>query len=145
MEEFEIKNLLSVSGMPGVYRFRGFLKNGNLVVERLTTGDRTNINPKKSQITKFGNVYIETNDGNIGLEQVIEKLYETENIPDFVVITPDEQRDFMQRVVPGYDKQKFKPYHMTKILGWFKDINIAVEILTNGYVDPYEEETKEEQ
>lgn len=144
MKEFEIKNLYAIHGKPGIYRYVGTVNKSNLLFSRLIDDKQKVLTSRNAGIVHFANVVVYTHDGQMPLEQVFERLYELKesgNIPeDFDNLTDDARASFMELAVPKFDGGQFKAYHMTKILKWFSEISVALDMLNDGVFDPYEKQ-----
>jgi hypothetical protein len=134
MEPFEIKDLYALNGQPGLYRFVGQAKSG-YVFSRLT--DPGKIVLQESGISRLNDVRIYTAAGEVTVESVIDRMYE---IADSGVHMPsnlssidngrwDSINDFMEEMVPRYDREQFKPYHMEKLIKWYHEVAAAVNML----------------
>lgn len=149
MEDFEIKQLVAINGMPGLYKIKSSVNiKDSVLVERLTQpGALTPVNYKRNQITPLNSVVIylkpdtvsvdtlgSSDKKTVPVERVIERLYELElegeAIPPNMASVPIAE-DFMELVVPNYDNTVFKKYHMDKILKWYAEISVALEMLEN--------------
>lgn len=143
MRDFEIPKLYSLHGHQGVFRFKGDLRGGKFLFERLIDPVKKIIMSDRTGISKFKDVsiYIKGQEEPVALESVIETLYEMADrgtgIPDNLEKLKSDQtckdtwptvEKFMEEVVPGYD-QRFKPYHMDKILKWYHEIVEALALI----------------
>lgn len=146
MESFEIKDLYSLQGKPGLYLFKGAVKGGH-VFTRLTEPGKTIV--FRENVTKISDVgvYVGTDkEETVLLETVFERMYELTDkgiiIPDSLIHINDrwnDVSDFMEEIVPNYNKTEFKPYHMEKILKWYSEMVKALDMLTTEVVDADEE------
>jgi len=145
MESFEIKDLCAVHGIQGVYRLKKRLRNG-IALSRLINPEQMVVVFAKDQkkITQFNNVgvYVKDQEEPNTLESVIETLYTMTDsgtdIPENLAHLGSDRacadtwptvEDFMEEVLPNYDRDRFKPYHMDKILKWYKEIIEALDML----------------
>lgn len=134
IEEFEIKDLCDVKGKPGLYLVKG-RTNAGVVMRRLTDPKRTVL--VKSGIMPFKDVVIyRSADDPVSLESVLERMYELQEdgveFPKNLAHLTDRwdgSHDLMEEVVPGYDPERFKPGHMDKILKWFTELCLALEMM----------------
>ena len=144
MEIFEIKELLTAKGKPGLWRLvklipaQRMARIQNLVTEELATVKVDTI----ASIEQY-KVYLKT--GEMSLENVfsfimsmVEKGDVTnEELSKYDDLTEDEKTKMMNRLVPDYDGDQFKHYHLSKIIKWYKEIDKALDILNEGLEDPY--------
>jgi hypothetical protein len=116
----ELKDIVSVSGMPGLHKIIGKNKNG-LIVE--TIGDNkkfaTNL---RQRVSVLADIAIYTEEGESKLWEVIKAIKAKddagETIPDSR-IENDEARAFMSSILPGYDTDKVYVSDMKKLYGWY--------------------------
>lgn len=145
MESFEIKDLCSIHGKQGVFRFKKQLRNG-IAFSRLIDPEQTVVvfDKDRKKISVFNNigVYIKDQKDPNTLESVIETLYAMEDagtvIPENLAQLEADQActdtwptiaDFMEEVLPNYDRDQFKPHHMDKILKWYTEITEALNLV----------------
>lgn len=143
MREFEIKELFTINGQGGLFRFKANLRNNAVMLERLTDPTQRVVlqNKDMCKLSKIDNigVYIVDQDDPLTLESVIETIYSMYDqeieIPTNLAVLGDRWSsidEFMEEVVPNHDRTKFKPYHMDKILKWFHEIVLALDMLNEA-------------
>jgi hypothetical protein len=141
METFEIKQLFSVVGESGLFKLVNFLdKINSAKLENLVDPNKTVV-AKRERLAKLDNIVIYTTTGKVSLESVLDTMMtisETEPLPDFSELSNEDKEKWMEKIVPGYDKLQFKPYHMVKIFKWYAEIDKALTILNANTEDPYE-------
>lgn len=151
MESFEIKELFAISGQNGLFKFKGKLRNNSIVMERLIDPKQRLLIPNKdiSKLSKIDNigVYVTDKDEPVKLETVLENIYSMRDqgidIPVNMTVIGDRWptvADFMEEVIPNHDSTKFKPYHMEKILKWYHEFVIALDML-DASLDAEDEQT----
>jgi hypothetical protein len=143
MESFEIKELYTLHGKPGLYKFVGQAKAGYLF-SRLTEPGKVVL--QDTGIGRLNDIRIYTTEGEVSVESVIDRMYEIADggikIPDNLAVLSDRWEsvsDFMQEMVPSYDSEQFKPYHMEKVLKWYHEISKALDMLDTDVLDEIEE------
>lgn len=140
MEPFEIKDLFAINGRPGLFRYKGKLRNGNNLFARLINENEKVLLTAKDngKIQHFANigVYITDQEDPITLESVLETLYamadDGTEIPANLALVGDRWdtiEDFMSEVIPNYDATKFKPHHMDKILKWYHEFVKGLDLM----------------
>ena len=140
MESFEIKELFAINGQSGLFKFKAKLRNNSIMMERLIDPKQRLLIPNKdmAKLSKIDNigVYVTDQDDPVTLESVIETIYAMGDkgieVPANLVVLGDRWatvEDFMEEVVPNHDRTKFKPYHMEKILKWYHEFVIALDML----------------
>ena len=136
-QEFDLKRLYAVKGLPHLWVFGAVLKNGSWVLKHAKTGHKQIIHDR-SKIQPFEHMAIHMEDGSKKpLEEVLNKLFEMEEagitIPKDLTQPPENVLNepfagkIMKAVIPGYDPNEFKPYHMETILKWFHEVCEVIE------------------
>ena len=125
MEALDFKNLFSIKGKPGVWKFKIRLVNGLIVFNSCGSDAYTVV--KDSSCTAIGDQVVHTNEGNLPVERVIDWLFADSTNPDFVSdfdsLSPEEKKTFMEKYAPNYDSTRFKEQHMSRIFKWFKELH----------------------
>lgn len=80
-------------------------------------------------------IVLEDDKGQLPLEKVFENLSTMEEEGTYIPPTarelsqPEEIEDFMEEMAPYYDRTRFKHHHVDKILGLYKEINTALDMV----------------
>jgi hypothetical protein len=131
----ELKDLIAISGYPGLFRFITQGRN-SIIVESLEDGKRISAysTSKMSTLEEIA-VYTETEE--MPLAEVLKKMYEfsggKEALPH--KSSNDEIREYFGNVLPDYDRDKVYVSDMKKIIHWY---NLLVKY---GLAGPGAEET----
>lgn len=115
----ELKDILSVSGTPGLYKIVAPAKGG-YIVESLTDGKRTSVSAAGTQSPMFlAEVGIFTTGEEMPLAEVFKKMKEHEG----AVADPkgDEKalKAYFKAVIPTVDEARVYTSHMKKIVNWY--------------------------
>ena len=100
----------------------------------------------KSKITTLADISIYTEEGEMKLQQVFEKLHEV--LGDAEAPTskaaPEELKALFAKAVPDYDADRFYVSHMKKVVDWYNEIKRFASL---EFTDPEvaEEETPAEE
>lgn len=136
-----LKEILSISGKPGLYKLVSQGKN-MLIVESLIDGKRIPTY-SKDKVISLGDIAIYTEKEEVPLSQVLESLKTLEN-GAVCQIDPkaDNQvlRNFMEKVLPEYDKDRVYPSDMRKLFAWY---NILVNAGITDFKQAEQKETAE--
>ncbi len=121
----DLKKILSVSGHPGLYRYLSQSKGG-VIVESLTDGQRGWFGPS-AKMTSLSDISIYTLTDEMRLQEVLEKIHEYLKDQDAPAAKskPQELADFFAIVIPDYDKERFYPSHMKKVVEWYHVLKMA--------------------
>src|SRR5690349_21396850 len=114
----ELKDILSISGQPGLFKLVAPSKGG-FIVESLTDGKRTSVSATGTIPPTFlAEVGIFTSDDDMPLAEVFKKMNEHKG--DAVDPKSDEKalRAYFKSVIPTYDEERVYPSHMKKIATW---------------------------
>jgi len=132
-----LKDILAISGMSGLYRFVSQGRNG-VIIEGLV--DKKRINASASaRVSALEDIAIYTDDKELPLKEVLRRIFQKEN--GGVAIDPklsdDKLKKYFEEVVPDYDREKVYTSDIKKVYTWY---NI---LLSQNMVD-LEEDPKEE-
>lgn len=116
----ELKEILAVSGTPGLYRYVAQGKGG-IIVESLSDGRRTMVGGT-TKVSALGDIAIFTASGEMPLGDLFQTLYDRQGGKAVEVTsksTPDELRSFMSSILPDYDTERVHQSDMKKIAQWY--------------------------
>ncbi len=133
-----LKDILAISGKPGLYRLVSQTNRG-IVVESLDTGVKTLIG-NSYKVSTLKDIAIYTDTGEKPLEEVFKAMYEVENGNAASVKekgSADEIKTYFEKVLPDYDKDRVYVSDMKKVIKWYN-------ILQKYGLLTFEEEGKEE-
>lgn len=139
----ELKDILAISGQPGLYKYVAQSTNG-VIVESLLDGRRSNATGS-SKVSALAEIAIFTDDEEIPLWRVFEALYENTGGRESISpkATPDQIKAKMAEIVPGYDRDRVHVSDMKKLFSWY---NILVNAgMTDFEVKEAEEESTVEE
>lgn len=133
----DLTKIISISGMPGLYKVIGSMKQG-AVVESLSDGKRFPTYPSH-KVSALSDITIYTKGENIPLPEVLKKIYEKEEGKETPALKPDseEMKKYFESVLPEYDKEKVHNSDIKKLVNWYN------ALLKSGLLEA--EEGKEEE
>lgn len=138
-----LKNILAISGKPGLYRLvsRG---NRNLIVETLCANPRRSPAFATDRIISLADIAMYTDEEDVPLHQVLNNIKAHEQAAQVTSInlktaTKDELFQFMDKVLPTFDRDRVHASDVKKLIQWY---NILIE---NGITDFDSEEKKAEE
>ncbi|MBO5456185.1 MAG: DUF5606 domain-containing protein [Muribaculaceae bacterium] len=132
-----LKTILSIAGRPGLFRLVNRGKN-MLIVEAIATGKRTPAYAH-DKVISLGDISIYTNDGDIPLGEVLEKVKVANNGVeiDIKAIGDDQAvRDYFETILPSYDQEKVYTTDIKKLLTWY---NLLLAAGISEFVEKEEE------
>jgi len=117
----KLEDLISVSGMPGLFKMAGNRSNG-LIVEDLDTGKRKFIPMRKHQFSPLDTIAVFTTQDSVALVEVLGKMNEVKaSIPPVSPKSDSETlRAYFNQIVPDHDPFRVYPKDIKKIIKWFQ-------------------------
>jgi hypothetical protein len=136
----ELKDIVSVTGAPGVYKVIAPTKNG-FIVESLIDGKRTSVTGTQTS-SNLADIAVFTTDEDLLLGEVFKKVNELKDT--LVDAKSDDKtlREFFKKVVPDYDESKVYPSHIKKIISWYNLLKDKIDF--SKVEEPAEGEAKGE-
>ena len=125
-----LKEILSVSGKPGLFKLVSQLKSG-FIIEDITTGKKVSIS-NSSQVSLLDNIAMFTFDKEVPLFEVFENIAKNEEYKETISHkSPDtELREFMSKSLPDYDSGRVYVSDIKKLAQWYNLLHKA------GYITP---------
>ncbi|MFW9597137.1 MAG: DUF5606 domain-containing protein [Paludibacter sp.] len=130
-----LKEILSISGKPGLYKLVSQGKN-MLIVESLVDAKRIPAY-SKDKVVSLGDIAIYTEDEEVKLGIVLESIKTKENGAQCSIDPKsdnDTLRKYMEEILPAYDKERVYPSDIRKLLNWYNSL------ISSGVVDFTEKE-----
>ena len=116
----KIKELIHVSGLPGLYKIGATRSNG-LIIEDIDTGKSKFASMRKHQFTPLSSVAIYTETDATELIKIFDSIAELENqipIPELNSAT-HLLFEYFGSILPDYDKERVMISDVKKILKWY--------------------------
>jgi hypothetical protein len=112
--------ITSISGMGGLFRMDVQRSNG-LVVHSLTEGWTRFVSSRKHLFTPLDNIAIYTDDDTVPLVEVMLTMRDKAGSlpPPDAKASPEAFKDYMEAIVPSYDRDKVYVSDMKKLVRWF--------------------------
>lgn len=137
-----LKDILAISGMSGLYKFVSQGRNG-VIIEGLVDKKRMNASAS-ARVSALEDIAIYTDDKEIPLKEVLRRIYQKENAKE--AIDPksdnDKLKKYFKEIVPNYDQEKVYVSDMKKVFTWY---NLLLSLnMIDLEEDPKEEEKTEE-
>lgn len=133
-----LKDILSISGHSGLYKLVA-QSSKSIIVESLETHQKMPVY-FTSKVSALEDIAIYTDDEEVPLAQVFEKIYKMENKGETSVSAKsanEDIKDYFGDVLPDYDKERVYVSDMKKVISWYN-------ILLKQNMLNFEEEKKEE-
>lgn len=115
----ELKEILSVSGKPGLYKVVAHTKSG-LIVESLIDKKRIPVYAS-DKISNLEDISIFTTDEDILLKDVLKLIFDKENGGPCIESKADDKKlkEYMEAVLPQYDKDRVYLSDIKKLFSWY--------------------------
>jgi hypothetical protein len=136
----DLKDILAISGYPGLYKFISQGRNA-IIVENLETKKRMSAFGSE-RISSLEDISVFTDDEDLPLVSVLKKIFEKEGDKPAIdpKSSPGELNNYFSEVVPGYDRNRVYTSDIKKIMMWY---NLLLKLDMVKFNE--EEEKKEEQ
>ncbi len=117
-----LKDLLSISGKPGLYRTVGQNKN-SLIVVSISDGKKMPVY-SAHKISALEDISIYTYEEDIPLKDVFSKIVEKENGGKAIShkASSKELKEYMTAVLPDFDEDRVYTSDLKKIFGWYNSL-----------------------
>lgn len=121
----KIDHILAVTGLPGLYTMVTERKGG-LIIEDMATKKRRFAPARKHQFAPLESMAIYTDDGDAEpLKGVFTRMLEQaeDNPAPEVKASKDVHFEYLEDVLPTYDKERVHASDVKKLLKWFHFLN----------------------
>jgi hypothetical protein len=138
----ELKDIMAISGKPGLYKFVAQGRNA-IIVEHIETGKRTSAFTTE-RINSLEEITVFTNEKDLPLKDVFRAIYDKEDGKETLSPKSDgtELKAYFEEVVPDYDREKVYVSDIKKILSWYNLLQKA-DLLSFEEEEEKTEETEE--
>jgi len=137
----DLKNILSISGKPGLYKNIGQSKSG-VIVESITDGKRFPAFAHE-RISSLAEISIFTHGEDVSLADVFRKVYDKYEGKEVLDAKSDGAalRAFMLEVLPDYDEDRVYTSDIKKLVTWY---NLLVANNMMEFTDEESGQTEDE-
>lgn len=115
----EFKDILAISGMPGLYKYVAQSTRG-IIVESLSDGKRLNASGS-ARVSALSDISMFTEGEDIPLAEVFTRMYAHTGGKEGLSHkeTPERIKAYFAEIVPDYDRDRVHVSDMKKALSWF--------------------------
>jgi hypothetical protein len=134
-----LKEILSVSGKPGLYKLISQGKN-MFIAESLIDKKRIPVY-SSDKVVSLGDIAIYTDNEEVPLANIFNTIKAKESgekINQDPSAKPDELRNYFAEILPNFDRERVYPSDIKKMINWYN-------ILINAGITLFEEEEEEEE
>lgn len=121
----DLKEIMSVSGMPGLYKVIANRTDG-LIVEGLHDKAKKFVSSRQHMFTPLENITLYTTDDSVELRLILSDMKKSEKthpIPDLKKADDTSLRAYMKTMVPNYDEEKVYASDIKKLIKWYELLN----------------------
>lgn len=115
----KLKDILSIGGKPGLYKYLSQAKNG-IIVEGLKDKKRF---PAYStaKVSSLEDIAVFTETDEVKLSEVFDRIYQKEEggLAVSHKSTPEELRAYFEGILPDYDRERVYISDIKKIIAWY--------------------------
>ncbi|MFC2081125.1 DUF5606 domain-containing protein [Bacteroidota bacterium] len=114
-----LKDLMSISGHGGLFKFISQGRNG-IIVESLDTGKRMQAFATM-KVSALEDIAIYTEEEEVHLEEVFASIHKYENGKETIShnSSADDLKDYFSAILPDYDKDRVYVSDIKKVLNWY--------------------------
>jgi len=127
----KLKDIVSVTGMPGLHKILGQNKSG-LILEALADGKKFSTNLRQ-RVSILSDISMFEEEGEVKLAIVLQNVKalddKGETIPTGKADN-DEVKNFMSKVLPNYDRERVYPSDMKKLCAWYHLLKDKLDFAT---------------
>ncbi len=133
----EFREILAISGMPGLYKYVAQSTRG-IIVEALADGRRTNV-ASNAKVSALSEISMFTEADDIALAEVFTNIYKHTNGAEAISHKEDANKlkAYFAEVLPEYDRDRVHVSDMKKCFAWF---NILIGAGFTSFELPSDEE-----
>ena len=115
-----LKNIISVSGLPGLYTLVSSRSNG-VIVSDMDTGKHRFVSVRKHQFTPLESIAIYTDSDTVELASVFRSMKSQINANPIVSHNANtgEIERYFETILPDYDRDRVYIKDMKKIIKWY--------------------------
>ena len=139
----DFKDILAISGHSGLFRFVSRGRVG-VIVESITDEKKTTI-PTNARISSMDDISVYTDDKDLPLPVLLQKMYEKENGGQAISHKSDGNtlKSYFAELLPEYDRDRVYTSDIKKIIQWYNILQAAGLLEPKTETEP-ETEPKQE-
>ncbi|RNI31192.1 DUF5606 family protein [Rufibacter latericius] len=123
---FDLKEIASISGMPGLYRIVAPTRNG-IIVESLSEKPARSVAQARNRVSILQEISMYTNDEEhtVPLAEIFDRIRKQygSDIPVNGKSSTQELASFLESVLPDYDQERVYASDMKKLAQWYLIVN----------------------
>jgi len=117
--EIKLKELLTISGYSGLFRFLSQGRQG-VIVESLSDGKRMLI-PASAKVSAIADIAIFTQLEEVPLKEVLKKIVVLENGGPAISNKSNDKeiRSYFEKILPEFDRERVYTSDIKKVITWY--------------------------
>lgn len=123
---FDLKEIASISGMPGLYRIIAPTRNG-IIVESLAEKPARIVAQARNRVSILQEISMYTNDveSTVPLAELFDRIKKQygSDLPVTAKSSNQELSTFLESVLPDYDQDRVYASDMKKLVQWYQIVN----------------------
>lgn len=121
----ELKDILNVHGQSGLFKFVSQGRN-SIIVEQIDENKRRTAISASTRVSSLQDIVIYTNQEDMPFYKVLLalKAYTQNNLAISHKSADDELREYFEKVLPSYDKQRVKVSDIKRIILWYNILRL---------------------
>ena len=130
-----LEGIISISGMPGLYKVVGQMKNG-VVAESLSDKKRSPIYSHQ-QISTLEDISMFTTGDNKPVSDIMKAIFDKEKGGACIDHKADEKQivAYFESILPDYDKERVHASNMRKLFNWYNVLQATSNLKVKGEKD----------
>ncbi|MFB9863961.1 hypothetical protein EFA69_08435 [Rufibacter immobilis] len=123
---FDLREIASISGMPGLYKIIAPTRNG-IIVESLADKPVRSVAQARNRVSILHEISMYTNDEEhtVPLAEIFDRIRNQygDNLPVSAKSSTQELGAFVESVLPDYDQDRVYASDMKKLVQWYQLVN----------------------
>jgi hypothetical protein len=117
----DLKDIITVAGLPGLYRIVKPTTNG-VLVESLSPDQKRLVMNQNKPVSKLEDISIYTQTDTAPLADILKKAEELfgKELPVNAKSDDADLRDFMEKILPEFDRERVYPSNIKKLVAWYQ-------------------------
>lgn len=123
MNTIKLKDILSISGKGGLFRFVAQARNG-IVVESIEDQKR-HIAPSTARVSSLEDIAVFTNEEELPLSDVFYLIHQKSDGKETIShkSAPEELKAYFREIVPEYDEERVYVSDIKKVFQWYNQLH----------------------
>ncbi len=123
MKTIKLKDILSISGKGGLFKFIAQARNG-IVVESIDD-DKRHVAPSTARVSSLEDIAIFTREEEVALADIFMIIHDRSEGKETIShkASSDELKKFFEELVPDYDDERVYVSDIKKVFQWYNQLH----------------------